>query len=118
MEDRAFEALADPTRRRIIELLSDGELTAGEIAEHFPVSRPAISRHLRVLRESGLVSFRGDAQRRLYALDTSPLAALDSWLGRYRSFWTNRLDAFETELARGRRAAAARNHDREGSGSP
>jgi DNA-binding transcriptional ArsR family regulator len=105
MEDLAFEALADPTRRRIIELLADGERTAGQIAERFPVSRPAISRHLRVLRESGLVTYREEAQRRVYALDTAPLAAVDAWLGRYRAFWVNRLDAFETELVRGLRAA-------------
>jgi DNA-binding transcriptional ArsR family regulator len=105
MDNRAFEALADPTRRHIIELLADGELTAGEIAERFPVSRPAISRHLRVLRESGLVRFREEAQRRVYALDAAPLAAVDAWLARYRSFWENRLDALETELARGHRVA-------------
>src|SRR4051812_1195290 len=103
MEDRAFEALADPTRRRIVELLAGGERTAGEIAEHFPVSRPAISRHLRVLRETGLVSYREEAQRRVYALDPAPLAALDAWLERYRMFWPNRLDALATEIARGRR---------------
>jgi DNA-binding transcriptional ArsR family regulator len=105
MEDRAFEALADPTRRRIIELLAGRELTAGEIAERFPVSRPAISRHLRVLRESGLVRYRGEAQRRLYTLDSAPLAAAHAWLDRYRGFWANRMDALETELVRGDRHA-------------
>jgi DNA-binding transcriptional ArsR family regulator len=105
VEDRAFEALADPTRRRIVELLASGERTAGEIAEHFPVSRPAISRHLRVLRETGMVRYREEAQRRLYALDPAPFAALDAWLARYRPFWPNRLDALATEIARGRRSA-------------
>jgi DNA-binding transcriptional ArsR family regulator len=103
VEERAFEALGDPTRRRIVELLAGGERTAGEIAEEFPVSRPAISRHLRVLRETGLVRWRGEAQRRVYALEPAPFAALDAWLARYRPFWQNRLDALDTELMRGRR---------------
>jgi DNA-binding transcriptional ArsR family regulator len=97
----AIEALADPTRRRIVELLADGERSAGEIAAQFRTSRPGISRHLRVLREHGLVRTREQAQRRLYSLDPAPLAELDAWLGRYRSFWTNRLDALDTELERG-----------------
>ena len=101
---KALEALADPTRRRIVELLSESERPAGEIASHFGTSRPGISRHLRVLRDSGLVRVREDAQRRLYSLDPAPLAELDAWLERYRRFWTNRLDALETEVRRrGRR---------------
>ncbi|HEX5995006.1 MAG TPA: metalloregulator ArsR/SmtB family transcription factor [Jiangellales bacterium] len=103
MVQQAFEALADPTRRRIVELLVDGERTAGQIADQFPVSRPAVSRHLRVLRETGLVRVREEAQRRLYALDTAPLKEVDAWLGRYRGFWSQRLDALETEIARRRR---------------
>jgi len=99
----AIEALADPTRRRIVELLADGERSAGELASNFAISRPAVSRHLRVLREHGLVHAREDAQRRLYALDPAPLAELDEWLGRYRSFWAQRLDALDTELRRARR---------------
>ena len=98
----ALEALADDTRRRIVELLADGEQSAGEIASQFSTSRPGISRHLRILRESGLVQTRAEAQRRLYSLDPAPLAELDAWLGRYRSFWANRLDALETELRRRR----------------
>ena len=100
---RALEALADPTRRRIVELLADGELEAGTIAAEFPVSRPAVSRHLRVLREAGLVRARSEAQRRLYSLDPAPLAEVDEWLARYRMFWTNRLDALDTQLRRARR---------------
>lgn len=96
----ALEALADDTRRRIVELLADGERSAGEIASHFATSRPGISRHLRVLREQGLVQTRSEAQRRLYSLDPRPLAELDAWLQRYRIFWTNRLDALDTELRR------------------
>ena len=99
----ALEALADPTRRRIVELLAERERSAGELAAQFPVSRPAVSRHLRVLRETGLVHSRGQAQRRLYSLDPAPLAELDEWLGRYRSFWAQRLDALDTQLRRPRR---------------
>jgi DNA-binding transcriptional ArsR family regulator len=99
----ALEALADPTRRRIVELLADGELDAGAIADHFPTSRPGVSRHLRVLREGGLVRVRNDAQRRIYSLDPAPLAELDAWLARYRSFWTNRLGALDVEIRRGRK---------------
>ena len=96
----ALAALADPTRRRIVELLAEGERSAGELASHFPTSRPGISRHLRVLREHGLVRARAEGQRRLYSLDPAPLGELDEWLQRYRRFWTNRLDALETELRR------------------
>jgi DNA-binding transcriptional ArsR family regulator len=99
---KAVAALADPTRRTIVELLADGELDAGQIAARFPISRPAVSRHLRVLRELDLVHVRVDAQRRVYSLEPAPLAELDAWLGRYRGFWENRLDALDTELRRGR----------------
>jgi DNA-binding transcriptional ArsR family regulator len=101
---QAIEALADPTRRQIVELLAEGERSAGEIAARFPTSRPGISRHLRVLREHGLVHTRGDGQRRLYSLDPAPLAELDAWLARYRGFWTNRLDALDTEIKRRRKS--------------
>jgi DNA-binding transcriptional ArsR family regulator len=104
----AAAALSDPTRRTILELLADGELEAGQIATRFSISRPAVSRHLRVLRELGLVRVRGEAQRRVYSLDPAPLAELDAWLGRYRGFWENRLDALDTELRRGRRGRDGR----------
>ena len=100
---QALEALADPTRRHIVELLAERERDAGEIASHFDVSRPAVSRHLRVLREHGLVRARSEAQRRIYSLDTGPLEEIDAWLARYRGFWTNRLDALDVELRRARR---------------
>ena len=100
---RAAEALSDPTRQRIVELLAERELSAGELAAQFSTSRPAVSRHLRVLRGLGLVNVRNEAQRRLYSLDPAPLAELDAWLGRYRSFWSQRLDALDTQLARSRR---------------
>lgn len=99
----AIEALADPTRRQIVELLADGERTAGDIAAQFRTSRPGISRHLRVLREHGLVQAREEAQRRIYSLDPAPLEELDAWLDRYRRFWPNRLDALDVEIKRRRR---------------
>ena len=99
----AIEALADPTRRRIVELLAEGERSAGDIAGHFRTSRPGVSRHLRVLRGHGLVRAREEGTRRIYSLDPAPLAELDAWLGRYRGFWANRLDALETEIHRRRR---------------
>jgi DNA-binding transcriptional ArsR family regulator len=101
----ALAALADPTRRQIVELLAERERDAGEIASHFDVSRPAVSRHLRVLREHGLVRSRGEAQRRVYSLEPGPLEEIDAWLARYRVFWTNRLDALDVQLRRARRQA-------------
>jgi DNA-binding transcriptional ArsR family regulator len=80
----ALAALADPVRRELVSLLARGELAAGELADRFPVSRPAVSRHLRVLREAGLVTARADGKRRLYALDPRPLRELDDWLEPYR----------------------------------
>jgi DNA-binding transcriptional ArsR family regulator len=99
----ALEAIADPTRRRILELLKNGEVAAGDLCGEFTISRPAVSRHLRVLREVGLVQSRVDGQRRVYALDARPLAELDAWLEPYRRFWAQRLDALDTEIRRGRR---------------
>lgn len=105
-------ALADPVRRQIVELLGAGESTAGAIAERFPVSRPAVSRHLRVLRESGLVTSRVAGQHRVYALDRAPLADLDRWLDGFRPLRAapgpaGRLDALDTEMHRGRRQRRA-----------
>lgn len=97
-----FHAIADPTRRHVLELLAERDLTAGEIASAFTVSRPAVSRHLRVLREAGLVRSRRDAQRQVYGLNPEPLAELDTWLATYRPFWTERLDALEQHLRRTR----------------
>jgi DNA-binding transcriptional ArsR family regulator len=100
---QALGALADPIRRHIVELLAERERDAGEIASHFDVSRPAVSRHLRVLREHGLVQARSEAQRRIYSLDPAPLAEVDAWLEQYRGFWANRLDALDVQLRRARR---------------
>jgi DNA-binding transcriptional ArsR family regulator len=103
----ALAALADPTRRELLALLAGGERAAGDLAGRFPVSRPAISRHLRVLREAGLVRSRSSGRQRLYALDPRPLRELDDWLEPYRDLWAQRLDALDTEIARGRRARAS-----------
>jgi len=94
----AFEVLADPTRRRIVELLARGERSAGEVAGEFDVSAPAISQHLKALRDAGLVQVRAEAQRRIYALDPQGLEELEEWLAGVRRFWPRRLDALEREL--------------------
>jgi DNA-binding transcriptional ArsR family regulator len=101
---KTIEVLAEPTRLRIVELLAERERSAGEIASHFTTSRPGISRHLRVLREHGLVVAREEGQRRLYSLDPAPLEELDEWLQQYRRFWSNRLDALGTEVHRRKKA--------------
>lgn len=103
----AFDVLGDPVRRRIVELLADGELPSGAIAAvvqaEFGISQPAVSQHLKVLRESGFASVRPQGARRLYAVDAAPLRELDDWLAHFRHFWNQRLDSLATELARGRR---------------
>ena len=95
----AFAALSDPTRRRIVELLSAGERAAGEIVDEFDVSAPAISQHLKALRDAGLVRVRVDAQRRIYALDPSGFDDVHRWLQGVRAFWADRLDALEAALS-------------------
>ena len=93
-----FEAVSDPTRRRILELLAEGECSAGELGAAFSVTRPAISRHLRILREGGLVACRKEAQRRIYRLNPNPLREMDAWLERYRGYWRGQLDDLEAHL--------------------
>jgi len=88
-----YEALAEPHRRRIIELVGARERTAGEIVEALGISQPGASQHLRALRDAGLVAMRKDAQRRLYSLRPEKLAEIDAWLGPYRRLWINRIDA-------------------------
>jgi DNA-binding transcriptional ArsR family regulator len=95
---QAFAALGDPTRERIVEMLAARELSSGEIARRFDMTAPAVSQHLKLLREAGLVQVRREAQRRIYALDPAGLAELDAWLARFRRFWSGRLDALENEL--------------------
>lgn len=101
--DAVLHALADPGRRTLVEALGNGDATAGELAALLPIARPGVSRHLRVLREAGLVDVRQDAQRRVYRLRTEPLAELDDWLARYRALWEHRFRALHTEVARGKR---------------
>jgi DNA-binding transcriptional ArsR family regulator len=126
------EAIADPVRREILERLATGDVGAGEIAAAFPISRPAVSRHLRVLREAGLVTSRIRGQQRIYALDRRPLAELDGWLERFRPLTTEdagrgaarspfgpdgpaaRLDALDTEIRRGRRRRRAADQSGDG----
>jgi DNA-binding transcriptional ArsR family regulator len=116
--DEVAAAIADPVRREILELLQEQPLAAGEIAGRFAISRPAVSRHLRVLRESGLVRDTLVGRRRVYQLDPSRLAGLIGWLGRFAADagWERRLDALETEVyrtRRERRQAAAPDHRQE-----
>lgn len=96
----SFAALADPNRRRIIELLGHGRLAAGEIARNFDLSAPAISQHLKALRQAGLVRVEVQAQRRIYSLDPDGLAEMDDWIDRVRRFWNGRLDDLERELGK------------------
>src|ERR1700758_4499864 len=91
-----FHALADPTRRAVLDLLRNGSLPAGKIAGAFPVSRPAISRHLRLLRRARLVQERREGRHRFYLLNPAPLKAVDQWLERYRAFWQTRLTNLKT----------------------
>ncbi|MPZ82731.1 MAG: metalloregulator ArsR/SmtB family transcription factor [Actinophytocola sp.] len=106
---QAFDVLGDPVRRRILELLADGEQAAGAVSgvvrAEFGISQPAVSQHLRVLRESGFATVRADGTRRLYAVDSAPLREVALWLERFRRLWSQRLEALGTELARGRRTS-------------
>ena len=103
----AFDVLGDPVRRRILELLADGEVTSGAITAvvqaEFGISQPAVSQHLRVLRESGFASVRPQGTRRLYTVEATSLREIDDWLDHFRRFWEQRLDSLSTELARGKR---------------
>jgi DNA-binding transcriptional ArsR family regulator len=101
--EAALRALADESRRTMLERLSSGPATVGELAALLPIARPGVSRHLRVLREAGLVEARQEAQRRVYSLRAQPLAEIDEWLDRYRALWEQRLDALHTEISRGKR---------------
>jgi DNA-binding transcriptional ArsR family regulator len=93
-----FELLAEPNRRRILDLLRDGERPVGELVDRLSMSQPAVSKHLRVLRDAGLVDVRVDAQRRLYRLRPEPLREVDAWIAPYRNLWEGRLDRLERHL--------------------
>lgn len=102
--DAVLQALADQSRRTVLEILRDHPATAGELADALPIARPGVSRHLRVLREAGLVDVRQEAQRRIYSLRPEALVEVDEWLEGYRALWQHRLDALHTEIARGKKA--------------
>jgi DNA-binding transcriptional ArsR family regulator len=103
----AFDVLGDPVRRRILELLADGEVSSGAVTAviqaEFGISQPAVSQHLKVLRDSGFATVRPEGTRRLYAVESAPFRELDDWLEHFRGFWGQRLDSLATELARGKR---------------
>ena len=101
--EAVLRALADDSRRTMLETLAEGPATVGELAALLPIARPGASRHLRVLREAGLVEVRQEAQRRVYALRPQPLAEINDWLSRNLTLWEQRLDALHTEIARGKR---------------
>ena len=103
----AFDVLGDPVRRRILELLAANELASGDvvdvIAAEFGISQAAVSQHLKVLRDSGFATVRAEGTRRIYAIDTAPLEQVDAWLDHFRGFWTHKLMALGTEIARGKK---------------
>jgi len=101
--DMVLHALADESRRTVLAILRDHPATVGELADALPIARPGVSRHLRVLREAGLVEVRHDAQRRVYSVTPQPLTEINDWLSRYLASWDQRLDALHTEIARGKR---------------
>lgn len=104
---QAFDVLGDPVRRPILELLAEKERSSGNVVEiiarEFGISQPAVSQHLRVLRESGFATVPPDAQRRLHSVDSAPLREVDRWLGRFHAFWEPKLEALATEIGRGKR---------------
>ena len=104
--DAALHAIADPGRRVLLEALRRTDATAGQLADLLPIARPGVSRHLRVLRDAGLVEVRQEGQRRVYSLHPAPLAEVDGWLEPYRALWRQRFDALHTEVARGKRSRA------------
>jgi DNA-binding transcriptional ArsR family regulator len=110
----AFDVLGDPVRRRILELLAAGEKSAGDLVQaiggEFGISQPAVSQHLKVLRDAGFAVAQPDGARRVYALDPAPLRSVDEWLDPFRQFWAPRLDALATEIARGKKSRRDKTH--------
>lgn len=104
--DAVFHALADESRRAMLDVLAAGPSSAGDLAAGLPIARPGVSRHLRVLREAGLVDVEQQGQRRIYSIRPQPLSEADAWLAQHRALWTQRLDALHTEVARGRHTAS------------
>lgn len=111
--DDVFEILADPTRRRMLELLRNGERSVGELVGEVDIHQPGVSRHLRILHNAGLVDVRKDAQRRIYSIRPEPLRELDDWIDQYRSLWDQRFDNLAAHLARRKREQSA---EKEGKG--
>ena len=99
----ALDVLGEPSRREILELLRDGERPVGDLVDHLDLSQPAVSKHLKVLKDAGLVEVRAEAQRRLYRINPGPLEALDDWLHPYRKFWATDLDRLESHLDKRRK---------------
>lgn len=103
----AFDVLGDPVRRRLLELLADGEHSSGDmtavVQAEFGITQSAVSQHLKVLRDTGFASVRIDGPRRIYSVEAGPMREVDAWLDRFRMFWTPRLEALATEVARGKR---------------
>ncbi|WP_068875786.1 MULTISPECIES: helix-turn-helix transcriptional regulator [unclassified Phenylobacterium] len=103
----AFDVLGDPVRRRLLELLAEGERSSGDmttvVQAEFGITQSAVSQHLKVLREAGFASVRIDGSRRIYAVDAGPMREVDAWLDRFRMFWAPKLEALATEVARGKR---------------
>jgi DNA-binding transcriptional ArsR family regulator len=104
---QAFDVLGDPVRRRILELLAENEQRSGDIVEviqhEFGITQAAVSQHLRILRENGFANVRADGARRIYSVDGTALREVEEWLSRFRSFWEPKLDALDTEIARGKK---------------
>ncbi len=113
----AFDVLGDPVRRRILELLAGGEQSAGAITaaiqDEFSITQPAVSQHLKVLRDNGFTTVRPEGQRRMYAVDATALRDVDEWLENFRKFWAPRLDALSTEIARGKRQRRVEHPERD-----
>jgi DNA-binding transcriptional ArsR family regulator len=103
----AFDVLGDPVRRRILELLAEGQRSSGEVVEviraEFGISQAAVSQHLKVLRENGFATVEIDGARRIYTLDASPMRQVDDWLSHFRGFWTHKLESLATEVSRGKK---------------
>jgi DNA-binding transcriptional ArsR family regulator len=106
----AFDVLGDPVRRRLLELLAEGERSSGDmtavVQAEFGITQSAVSQHLKVLRDSGFATVRIDGPRRIYAVEAEPMREIDAWLDRFRAFWTPKLEALATEIARGKRRSA------------
>jgi DNA-binding transcriptional ArsR family regulator len=113
MQLDVFQALADPTRRRIVEALRDGEQQVADVVEKAGIHQSGVSRHLRILSESGFVSMRPDGQRRLYALKPEPFQELETWLNQYRDLWDARLDRFGAALEKRQQARRARKRSKQ-----